>query len=259
MATVEINGHRANVAIEGDGPAVVLVHGLTGSIEGTWGPIRRDLATDHRVVAYDLRGAGASEVTPGPYSLDLLAADLVDLVGVLDLGAPMLVGHSLGGAIALAAAAEGAASRVVAAGMALELPEQARDQVGAMAEAATAQGMAAIAPGFAELGFSDAFRERRPEAADAFVDAMARADAEGFAAIAGAVAGVELASRLARVVVPALLVAGDRDALSPVAANAEIAERLPDARLEVIEDAGHEITLEQPGAMTAAIHRFEAS
>ena len=77
---LDLNGHRAHVEEFGAGPPVVLVHGLGGTGAGIWRRQIADLAGSFRVVAYDLRGSGQSEVTPGPYTIDLLADDLRALV-----------------------------------------------------------------------------------------------------------------------------------------------------------------------------------
>ncbi|MDX6617860.1 MAG: aminoacrylate hydrolase, partial [Gaiellales bacterium] len=83
----------------------MLVHGLGGTGAGIWKRQIAELAAGFRVIVYDLRGSGASEVTPGPYSIDLLADDLRALVEELGLGRTALVAHSMGGSVALAYAA----------------------------------------------------------------------------------------------------------------------------------------------------------
>ena len=87
----------------GAGPALVLVHGIT-ECRRAWDPLLGALAGDHTVVAVDLRGHGES----GPaaqYDLGSMAGDVHELVDALALEAPLLVGHSLGGAVATAYAA----------------------------------------------------------------------------------------------------------------------------------------------------------
>ena len=252
---LEINGHRARVETAGSGPPVVLVHGLTGSVDETWTEVIRALATDHLVVAYDLRGAGASEVTAGPYSFDLLGADLAALLDALQLTGARLVGHSLGGAVALAAAARAPrrVGAVVSVGVALELPAAGRAGVLELARAARDDGMAAVAPILCDAGTSAAFRAEQPGRYARFHATLAERDARGFSALAHAVAGVELGSWVDDVAAPVLLVAAPADELSPIAANEALAGRLTDARLHVLEHGGHEVPIEQPDALVAVV------
>lgn len=259
MADVDLNGHRAHVETDGAGPEVVLVHGLTGSVALTWSEVAPALARDHRVVCYDLRGAGRSEVTPGPYSLDLLAADLAALLTATGADTACLVGHSLGGAIALAAAAlvPERVARVVTLGVALPLPEPGRQMLLDLAARAGTEGMPSVARTLANLGTCEHFRSRQPERLERFVTAIAAADPGGFAALAHAVAGVELASRLPGVRAPVTLVAASEDELSPPAANEQLAESLAAADVQLVRGSGHEMTLEQPAAVLELIRTAE--
>ncbi len=83
-----------------DAPAVVLVHGITESRE-TWRPITDALARDHRVLAVDLRGHGASDHQE-PYDPVHYATDVAETIDSLGLSRPLLIGHSLGGVVVTA-------------------------------------------------------------------------------------------------------------------------------------------------------------
>ncbi|EFC80546.1 alpha/beta fold hydrolase [Parafrankia sp. EUN1f] len=93
--------------LHADGPPVVLVHGIAGTT-ADWARVAPDLATTRRVIAYDQRGHGASDRADGrsSYTFDLLLADLVALLDALGLTAVDLVGHSMGGVVALRCALE---------------------------------------------------------------------------------------------------------------------------------------------------------
>lgn len=86
----------------GNGPPVILLHGL-GDDRSLWSPIVDRLASDYTCVAIDFRGHGESS-RQGDFDPFALAEDIVEMAGVLGLGSPMLVGHSLGGFVATAAA-----------------------------------------------------------------------------------------------------------------------------------------------------------
>lgn len=104
----------------GDGPPVLLVHGITES-GGSWDPIVERLAGDHRVITLDLRGHGAS-AKADRYDLEAMAGDVVavaDHLGVL--GSVRLVGHSLGGAVVSAVGAAAPVASVVNVDQSLRL------------------------------------------------------------------------------------------------------------------------------------------
>ncbi|WP_284734494.1 alpha/beta fold hydrolase [Sphingosinicella terrae] len=104
---IEVEGNRLHYVDKGSGPALVMIHGLGGQMRNFARPLVDDLARDHRVVlvdrpgsGYSLRGAGASA------SLSAQAAAIAGLIRALGLERPMLVGHSLGGAVSLTLALE---------------------------------------------------------------------------------------------------------------------------------------------------------
>ena len=102
-----------------EGPAVVLVHGITES-SATWTPVTERLVTRHRVVTLDLRGHGRSG-TAERYDLDAMAGDVVTVIEALGLESPHLVGHSLGGAVVSAVGAAVPVASVVNVDQALQL------------------------------------------------------------------------------------------------------------------------------------------
>src|SRR5581483_5663533 len=97
---VHIHGHRVRFRTAGEGPVVQLVHGIAGSSQ-TWDEIIPALARDHTVVAPDLLGHGESAKPRGDYSLGAYASGLRDLLAVLGHDRGSIVGHSLGGGIAM--------------------------------------------------------------------------------------------------------------------------------------------------------------
>jgi pimeloyl-ACP methyl ester carboxylesterase len=101
-----VNGAKLHYQQAGDGPDVVLIHAFTSNM-AVWMMIGLidQLAEDFRVTAYDLRGHGVSEVSPGGYDSAHMAADLKALHAALGLGPAYLVGHSFGGVVAAHAAA----------------------------------------------------------------------------------------------------------------------------------------------------------
>ena len=104
---------------QGEGPAVILVHGITESTE-TWAPVTERLATSHRVITLDLRGHGASG-TADRYDLEAMAGDVIAVAMAEGLESPHIIGHSLGGAVVSAVGAAFPVSSVTNVDQSLQL------------------------------------------------------------------------------------------------------------------------------------------
>src|ERR687895_2389249 len=96
----QLHGHRVAYRSEGSGPVIVLVHGITSS-SATWERVMPALAERHTVIAPDLLGHGRSAKPRGDYSLGAYASGIRDLLAVLGIERVTVVGHSLGGGIAM--------------------------------------------------------------------------------------------------------------------------------------------------------------
>src|SRR5215218_4481182 len=97
---VELHGHPVTYHLMGEGPAVLLVHGITSSSR-TWHSVMPALAERHTVIAGDLLGHGRSAKPRGDYSLGAYASGMRDLMGALGYESGTVVGRSLGGGIAM--------------------------------------------------------------------------------------------------------------------------------------------------------------
>src|SRR5262245_28298386 len=97
---IELHGHRVGYQAAGSGPVVVLLHGIT-STSDAWRDVMPRLAERYTVVAPDMLGHGRSAKPPGDYSLGAYAAGVRDLLAVLGFERGTVVGHSLGGGIAM--------------------------------------------------------------------------------------------------------------------------------------------------------------
>ena len=257
-AEIEVNGVRTFWSERGSGDPLVLVHGLGGTGEGIFKHLLAPLSARHRVITYDLRGSGRSSVTPGPYTVELLAADLDALLTALGLDGVTLVGHSLGGGIVL----EHAATRpervraVVGIGAVTGLPEQGKEGMEARAQTVERQGMAAVAETVATNGLAPSFREEHPEELRALAALIESNDAAGYAAQCRALVAMDVTSRLSEVRCPVLLVCGEKDQASPPAANGANAALIPNARLVELPDTAHIIPWEKPDALLAELTGF---
>jgi pimeloyl-ACP methyl ester carboxylesterase len=100
LREANLHGHRVGYRMAGDGPLVVLIHGITSTSE-VWADVMAGLAERYTVVAPDLLGHGRSAKPRGDYSLGAYASGGRDLLGLLGFESGTVVGHSLGGGIAL--------------------------------------------------------------------------------------------------------------------------------------------------------------
>jgi len=258
MAEIVVNGIRTYYVEDGSGDPVVLVHGLGGTGTDIWKKQIAELAKNHRVIAYDVRGTGRTDVTPGPYTIELLADDLAALVEELDLGRVALVGHSMGGGIALqyAATRPERVRAVVGAGAVAELPPQGKEGMQTRAETVERDGMVAVAETVATNGLAPSFREAHPEEYQEFVSLLASNRPEGYAAQCRALVAMAVTERFGQVQAPVLLVCGELDQASPPAMNEANAARLPDARTVQLDDCAHIIPWEKPAELLTAVHGF---
>ena len=236
----------------------MLVHGLGGTGADIWKHQIAELAESFRVVTYDLRGSGRSEVSPGPYSIGLLCDDLRALVDALALGRVALVAHSMGGSIALTYAGRysGDVTALVGIGAPAEFPDQARTGLEARAQTVEADGMDAVAETVATNGVSPTFREGQPEEFRKLVAMLAANDPAGYAAQCRALVGLDIADRLGNITAPTLLISGDRDGVSPPAVTEANAGRIPGGRFTIVEDCGHILTWEKPAELAQTAWPF---
>ena len=164
-----------------------------GTTLEAWEPQAASLAGPFRVVRYDRRGHGASEVPPGPYSLDDLGRDALELLDELELERASWCGLSLGGLVGMWLAAE-APERidrlVLACTAAAFLP---REQWLERAERVRAEGVAAIADAVVARWFTSG---APVELVDRFREQLAGTPAEGYAGCCEALADADLAGRL---------------------------------------------------------------
>jgi pimeloyl-ACP methyl ester carboxylesterase len=242
----DVGGHALRCAVSGSGEATfVCLHGLVDTLE-IWDRLVGHLESRWRVVRFDQRGHGESEAPPGPYRREDLARDVIALLDALGVGRAVLVGHSLGGIVSMAAA--------------LDHPER----VSALALLGTAsQCSARVADWY----------ERIARAGDeGGLDAIARAiygektkrriagDARGIAHVTRALKSLHadpLTPRLARLACPALLLVGERDPMGPRASEL-IRDALPEGRgrLEVIPGRGHWLHVEAPANVIRALEEW---
>jgi len=266
-----LHGRALTYVQEGSGPVLLLIHGMAGTLEN-WQEVIESLARRYTVVAPDLPGHGGSAPGGGDYSLGALATGLRDLLVALGHERASLVGHSLGGGIAMQMAYQfpelterlvlvssgGLGSEVSAILRAAALPGAdlfiaATAAVGSTVGSRVGRGLAAVGlrPS-TDVG----------EVARGYASLVDRDRRTAFLATLHAVVGTGgqriNASDLLYLAegMPVLIVWGARDSIIPVQHGVSAHAAIPGSRLEVFEGVGHLPQLEAPGHFIAVLDRF---
>lgn len=267
MPLIEVDGLALHVERAGAGPPVVLLHGFTGT-GATWRPLVEALGGGFTTLAVDLVGHGASAAPAGVerYRMRRVVDDLAALLHALGFERAAWVGYSLGGRVALQVAVhrpelvsalvlEGASAGLATA------PERAARVAAdeALAGRIERDGVAAFVDDWQALPLWDSQQETLTAAQRATLRAQRLAQrASGLAnSLRGTGTGAQewVGERLGAIAVPVLLTAGSLDAKFAGTAR-EMAERLPDATMRLIEGAGHAAHLERPEQFNTVVRAF---
>ena len=249
----------------GSGQPIVLLHGVTLSV-ATWPYQIAALRKEFRVIALDARGHGLSQ-HHGPVSgLDRMASDVAQVFAQLDLRDAVMVGHSMGG--------------MMTQQMCLDFPELARERVAGTILLSTAAapgqgvpfarpttrrlrsgapaGRVALPPG--EVGYALARLALGAKADPRFVahtrNMTSGTSAHTISHVLPHVIGFDVRSRLKDYPVPALVITGSRDLLTPPRVGRELARRIPNATFEVVPGAGHMLMMERADWLNERIAAF---
>jgi pimeloyl-ACP methyl ester carboxylesterase len=237
------------------GHALLLVHGHPFD-RSMWHP-QLTAFPGHRVIAPDLRGYGASTVVPGITPLDTFARDLAALLDHLGIARAVLCGLSMGGQIVLEFVRlfpERVSGLVLADTFAQGETEQGRKERNDRADTLLREGMAGYAHEVLDSMVAPANIAALPDVADHVLGMMLAAPPEGAAAaLRGRAERPDYTALLGGIAVPTLVVVGRDDVFTPVSDAEYLHERIPGARLTVVEGAAHMPNLERPAEFNAAL------
>jgi pimeloyl-ACP methyl ester carboxylesterase len=269
---IELHGHRVIYRIAGSGPPVVLIHGMVNSSRH-WERVALALADSYTVIAPDLIGHGESAAPRGDYSLGAHAAGIRDLLTAVGVDSATIVGHSLGGGVAMQFFYQfpQRTERLVlvsSGGLGHQVSPLLRGAAlpGASALLALASHRRVLA---ALLEASDRLRHRG-SSKSVYLRAIARAlqpleepgAREAFLQTLRSVIDVrgQRVSALDRLylldAMPTMIVWGGRDNTIPLAHGRQVHEAVPGSRFEILPRAAHFPNLEDPEALAAVLRDF---
>ena len=259
MASLRINDIEIAYTDSGIGRPVVLIHGYPFN-RSLWNEQIAALSSSYRVIAPDLRGFGESESAPGTATMNVMAQDVALLLNHLGIARAAIGGLSMGGYVALAFYKQlpsRVRTLVLADTRAQADTEEGKQTRAQQAEKALNEGMAGIADAMLPKLLTPETVSKRPEVVKSVRDMMLKTKPEGAAAaLHGMAERDDQTALLAKITVPALVMVGAEDAITPVADSEKMHAAIPGSRLVVIENAGHVSNLERSEQFNDALLSF---
>jgi pimeloyl-ACP methyl ester carboxylesterase len=249
---------RMAVEIDGEGDAVLMIHGLGGS-SNVWTPLMPSFARC-RTVRPDLPGSARSARVEGPLSIDRFVQAMLRVAGAAGVERAHVVAHSLGTIVAfhLAAAAPHFVRSLALFGPLLAPADAIRGGIRGRGEKARTEGeagMQEIANALVQAATSAETKAKRPATAALVREFLMRQPPDGYARTCDALAAAQPADTT-KITCPTLLVTGDEDAVAPAGSVRQIAERMPGCRLEILRGCGHWTPIEKPDECNDLLRRF---
>jgi pimeloyl-ACP methyl ester carboxylesterase len=261
MNSMILRASQTTIAYEdrGAGPVVVLLHAFPLDA-GMWRPQIDDLAPGYRAIAPDFPGFGGSAVSAG-LTVDSAADVVAELLDHLGVNERVVVGGvSMGGYVALAFARlypQRLGALILADTKADPDDETARAGRDRLIQLAGEKGVSAVVDQLLPKLLGPTTVAQKPEVIEQVRTIAARQSVEGVVAALKALRErPDAGPGLAHVAVPALVIVGEEDAITPLEKAKQLAETVPNARLVTIPGAGHLSNLENESAFNAAVHEF---
>jgi 3-oxoadipate enol-lactonase len=256
MPFANADGARLFYRLDGppEAPVLMLSNSL-GTELGMWSSQLPHFAGRFRVLRYDGRGHGRSEVLPGPYSIADLGRDALALLDALGVGRVRFCGLSMGGMVGmwLGTHEPERIDRLVLCNTSAQLgtPETWNSRIELVCRA----GMQAVAPMVIERWFTADFRARAPQAVERIRSMLLATSPDGYAACCAALRDMDQLEAIGSIQAPTLVVVGTQDPATPPDHGRAIAGRIPRATLVELE-AAHLSNIEAADRFTAAVLDF---
>lgn len=259
---INVNGLSTRIELEGpqDKPVVMLSHSLAQDLD-MWKPQVRALASRYRVLRYDTRGHGGTEPPTSSFTLEDLADDVASILASLAISRVHFVGLSMGGMIGQTLALKYPRlldKLVLSNTLSAYGPESMPMWQGRIDAASGPDGIEPLVEPTVARWFTEPFRSRHGEVIEWVRGLIRRTSPEGFIACCRALMKLNLTAQLSAIQTPTLIIAGRQDPTTTVAGAEIIAAGIPQAKLEVIENAAHLSNIEQPRVFEGLLLEFLA-
>ncbi len=238
-------------------PVVMLSHSLASSML-MWNPQLGSLEPHFKVLRYDMRGHGGSAAPDGAYTLDLLAEDAVALLDALSIDTVHFVGLSIGGMIGqgLALNHGDRLKSLTLCDTSAVMPDEAQPILQARIAAARQSGMADQVDGTLERWFTPEYLKANSPEVEMIRQQIRATPLAGYIGCSEALRGLNYLERLSEITLATLIMVGEEDPGTPVAAAEAIHERIAGSVLVVLPAARHLSNIEQAEAFNKALMNF---
>ena len=251
----KVNGTELYYELHGKegAPWLIFSHSLACTVR-MWDPQIAAFKDRYRILAYDMRGHGQSAAPAGPYTLDMLADDVLALIRELKIDRACYVGLSIGGMIGqhLALKEPKRFEKMVLADTGHTQTPETIKQWEERIRIAQAQGMKPLVAGTMERWFTPAFRDR-PQA-QRIAELIAATPVAGYVGCGQAIMKLNTTARLKEIRLPVLAIAGEADPSAP--GTKYLGENIPGAKLVMLQQAGHIANVEQAEKFNQALRDF---
>ena len=257
MKKIQVNGIEMNYQVDGpENASVVMMSNSLMSNLKMWDCTIPAFTDKYRVVRYDTRGHGATQTTPGPYSIQTLAADAAALIQALGVGPVHFMGLSMGGMIAqyLGANYPDLVLSLTLCDTASEMPPRSLWEE--RLQIATTQGIQGLAEGTIKRWFNQGFIEHAPQEVQKVREMILGTSVDGYVACACAVRDMAQSTMLLKVKKPSLVLVGRQDPACTVDQGMVIHKLIEGSQYVIIEDAAHLSNIEQPEAVNQVVRKF---
>ena len=258
---VNVNGINVSYTLDGpaNAPVVTLSHSLATDLS-MWDPQMKALTARYRVLRYDTRGHGGTDAPAGAYSLGQLAADASAMLKALGVARTHWVGLSMGGMIGqtLALASPELFLSLSLCDTSSRIPAEAKPLWAERIKTAETQGMEPLVEPTIGRWFTAPFREQHKDVIEPVRAMIRNTKPQGYAGCCHAIAALDLTDKLPAIKIPTVVIVGEEDQGTPVAASQAIQSKIAGAQLHVLKSAAHLSNMEQPEAFNAALTGFLA-
>jgi 3-oxoadipate enol-lactonase len=259
MMLIEANGIQINYDLSGKkgGPVVMLSHSLGCNLH-MWDPQIPVLEPQFQVLRYDTRGHGNSETPKGAYTLEQMVDDVLRLLDELGMGRVHFVGLSMGGMIGqgLALKYPGRLLSLALCDTASVIPVEAQplweERIGIVRD----KGLQALLEATLERWFTPSYLSKNPPAVQNIRKQFLATPVAGYIGCSEAIRRLNYLDRLSEIKLPTLIMVGEEDPGTPVAASEAMHKRISNSKLVVLPSARHLSNIEQTGIFNKALVEF---